>query len=136
MIFPFLSKDFSLIWKTLLNPYGITRAIESRCVQDLSWLEIRAKVLRFDSCSFISYLYPEKSAVSFFPSFSILFIFTIYHWTVSLNFIRLLRVVITPSVVERTKRLEAIGWISGYWTVAPNKNIVQNHLNIALLNVF
>ena len=40
-IFPFLSKEFSL---TLLNPYGITRAIESRCVQDLSWLEIRAKV--------------------------------------------------------------------------------------------
>ena len=32
----------------------------------------------------------------------------------SLNFIRLLRVVITPSVVERRKRLEAIGWISGY----------------------
>ena len=27
----------------------------------------------------------------------------------SLNFIRLLRVVITPSVVERRKRLEAIG---------------------------
>ena len=32
----------------------------------------------------------------------------------SLNFIRLLRVVITPSLVERRKRLEAIGWISGY----------------------
>ena len=34
----------------------------------------------------------------------------------SLNFIRLLRVVITPlvTVVERRKRLEAIGWISGY----------------------
>ena len=31
----------------------------------------------------------------------------------SLNFIRLLRVVITPSV-ERRKRLEAIEWISGY----------------------
>ena len=31
---------------------------------------------------------------------------------VSLNFIRLLRVVITPSV-QRRKRLEAIGWISG-----------------------
>ena len=27
----------------------------------------------------------------------------------SLNFIRLLRVVITPSVIERRKRLEAIG---------------------------
>ena len=66
-IFPFLSKEFSL---TLLNPYGITRAIESRCVQDLSWLEIRAKVFkRFDSCSFISYLYPEKSAASLFRSF-------------------------------------------------------------------
>ena len=40
-------------------------------------------------------------------------------WKDSLNFIRLLRVVITPSVtsdvVERRKRLEAIGWISGYW---------------------
>ena len=32
----------------------------------------------------------------------------------SLNFIRLLRVVITPSERERRKRLEAIGWISGY----------------------
>ena len=32
----------------------------------------------------------------------------------SLNFIRLLRVVIIPSVIERRKRLEAIGWISGY----------------------
>ena len=31
---------------------------------------------------------------------------------VSLNFIRLLRVLITPSV-QRRKRLEAIGWISG-----------------------
>ena len=31
----------------------------------------------------------------------------------NLNFIRLLRVVITPSVVERRKRLEAFGWISG-----------------------
>ena len=31
----------------------------------------------------------------------------------SLNFIRLPRVVITPSVVERRKRLEAIGWNSG-----------------------
>ena len=30
------------------------------------------------------------------------------------HFIRLLRVVITPSVIERRKRLEAIGWISGY----------------------
>ena len=32
-------------------------------------------------------------------------------WSISgsLNFIRLLRVVITPSVVERRKRLEAIG---------------------------
>ena len=30
----------------------------------------------------------------------------------SLNFIRLLRVVITPSVAERRKRLEAIGWNS------------------------
>ena len=40
-------------------------------------------------------------------------------WKDTLNFIRLLRVVITPSVtsdvVERRKRLEAIGWISGYW---------------------
>ena len=34
---------------------------------------------------------------------------------VSLNFIRLLRVIISPSVMsERRKRLEAIGWISGY----------------------
>ena len=32
---------------------------------------------------------------------------------ISLNFSRLLRVVITP-FVERRKRLEAIGWISGY----------------------
>ena len=32
---------------------------------------------------------------------------------ISLNFIRLLRVVITPSVAERRKRLEAIGWNSG-----------------------
>ena len=32
----------------------------------------------------------------------------------SLNFIRLLRVVITPSERERRKRLEPIGWISGY----------------------
>ena len=35
--------------------------------------------------------------------------FLIYLFAVSLNFIRLLRVVITPSVVERRKRLEAIG---------------------------
>ena len=48
-IFPFLLKEFSLI--TFLNPYGIKRAIESRCFQDLSWLEIRATVLKFDSCS-------------------------------------------------------------------------------------
>ena len=41
----------------------------------------------------------------------------------SLNFIRLLRVVITPlvTVVERRKRLEAIGWISGY----PFPNLTQ-----------
>ena len=39
--------------------------------------------------------------------------------SVGLNFIRLLRVVITPSViVERRKRLEAIGWISGYVSLA------------------
>ena len=40
--------------------------------------------------------------------------------THSLNFIRLLRVVITPSV-ERRKRLEAIGWISGYPTHPPHR---------------
>ena len=39
-----------------------------------------------------------------------------FNQNVSLNFIRLLWVVITPSV-ERRKRLEAIGWISGYQNV-------------------
>ena len=36
---------------------------------------------------------------------------------ISLNFIRLLRVVIT----QRRKRLEAIGWISGYSAICPRK---------------
>ena len=44
-----------------------------------------------------------------FPSF-----FCMWMWFyLSLNFIRLHRVIITPSAVERRKRLEAIGWISG-----------------------
>ena len=43
----------------------------------------------------------------------------------SLNFIRLLRVVITPSVVERRKRLEAIGWISGYIELISLKFLVS-----------
>ena len=41
---------------------------------------------------------------------------------ISLNFIRLLRVVITPSVVERRKRLEPIGWISGYRPIRSTEN--------------
>ena len=43
----------------------------------------------------------------------------------SLNFIRLLRVVITPSVVERRKQLEAIGWISGYIELISLKFLVS-----------
>ena len=74
-IFPFLSREFSLIWKTFLNPYGIKRAMESRCIQDLSWLEILAQVLRFDSCSFVSYLYQKCQPYhSFVPSRSCLFL--------------------------------------------------------------
>ena len=31
---------------------------------------------------------------------------------------------------------KAIQGSLGFWTFAPNENIVQNHLHIALLNVF
>ena len=38
-------------------------------IQDLSWLEIRAQVLGFDSCSFVSYLYQKCQPYhSFVPS--------------------------------------------------------------------
>ena len=51
------------------------------------------------------------------PSFYLFiscYLFNSSHIPPGLNFIRLLRVVITPSVAERRKRLEAIGSISGY----------------------
>ena len=43
---------------------------------------------------------------------------------------------------EKTTNLKPIltvygsSWIHSSWTGAPNENIVQNHLNIAFLNVF
>ena len=89
-IFPFLSNEFSLIRKTFLNPFAIRRAIESRCVQDLSWLEIRAQVLRFDSSSFVSYLYQKCQPYhSFVPSRSCS-IFTIYQWVINWYYLILL----------------------------------------------
>ena len=90
-IFPFLSKEFSLIWKTFLNPYRITRAIESRCIQELSWLEIRAQVLRFDSSSFFSsYLY--QKCQPYFLSFflDLVHFFTIYQWVINRYYLILL----------------------------------------------
>ena len=65
---------------------------------------------------FVSYV-PTMFMFYMFEHFNFWWIFK-YSWTISkwhsLNFIQLLRVVITPSVVEMRKRLEPIEWISGY----------------------
>ena len=58
-------------------------------------------------CLFI-YLFGFVLSTYFYVTTLLNFLF-IYLFAISLNFIRLLRVVITPSVVERRKRLEAIG---------------------------
>ena len=40
------------------------------------------------------------------------------------------------TVTKKDRPSKAIQGSLGFWTGAPNENVVQNHLNIALLNVF